>query len=139
MCIRDRGHEVGNHTYTHPKLTTLADLQVEVEIQKTQDIMDEELHYRPAWFRPPYGEFRQNQVGMLAKRGLDIVLWSVTSEDWSQPGEDKIVRTILAKTKPGSIILCHDRHRQTADALGSILDGLLERNFTFATLSSLLE
>jgi peptidoglycan/xylan/chitin deacetylase (PgdA/CDA1 family) len=134
-----QGHEVGNHTFTHPKLTTLTDAQVEEEIEKTQEIMDEVLHHRAAWFRPPYGALRQNQAGLLAKRDLGIVLWSVDSQDWSQPGADKIAGTILAETKPGSIILCHDLHPQTAEGIGAILDGLLERGFLFATLSALLE
>jgi peptidoglycan/xylan/chitin deacetylase (PgdA/CDA1 family) len=132
------GHEVGNHTFTHPKLTTLADREVEAEIQKTQDIMADALNYHAAWFRPPYGALRQNQAGLLASRGLGIVLWSVDSQDWSQPGAPKIVETALAETKPGSILLCHDRHQQTAHAIGPILDGLLECGFTFATLSTLL-
>jgi len=132
------GHEVGNHTFTHPNLTTLADHAIDAEIQKTQDIMDKMLNHRPAWFRPPYGALHQNQAAMLARRGLGIVLWSVDSKDWSQPGEAKIVGTVLAETKPGSIILCHDLHRQTADGVGAILDGLLERGFTFATLSALM-
>jgi len=132
------GHEVGNHTFTHPKLTTLADHEVDTEIQKTQDIMDEALNHRAAWFRPPYGELRQNQAGLLASKGLGIVLWNVDSQDWSEPGEAKIIETALAETKPGSIILCHDRHQQTAHALGPILDGLLEQGFAPATLSELL-
>jgi len=132
------GHEVGSHTFTHAKLTTLADPQAEEEIQKTQDILAEALNHRAAWFRPPYGVLRQNQAALLAKRGLGIALWSVDSQDWSHPGEAKIIGTVLAEAKPGSIILCHDLHRQTADAMGPILDGLLERGFTFATLSELM-
>jgi peptidoglycan/xylan/chitin deacetylase (PgdA/CDA1 family) len=132
------GHEVGNHTFTHPKLTMLADEQVDAEIQKTQDIMGEALNHRPAWFRPPYGALRQNQAGMLVRRGLGIVLWSVDSQDWSQPDEVKIAGTVLAETMPGSIMLCHDLHRQTANGVGAILDGLRERGFAFVTLSELL-
>ena len=133
------GHDVGNHTFTHPKLTTLTDAQVDAEIQKTQDIIGEVLNHRPAWFRPPYGALRQNQAGMLVRRDLGIVNWSVDSHDWSQPGEAKIAGRVLAETRPGSIILCHDLHRQTANGMGPILDGLIERDFAFATLSELLQ
>ena len=133
------GHEIGNHTFTHPKLTTLSDAQVDAEIQKTQDIMGEVMNHRAAWFRPPFGEFRRNQAGIPGMKDLGIVLWSVDPADWSQPGEAKIAETILGETKPGSIIICHDTHRQTADAMGPILDGLLERGFAFAKLSELLE
>jgi peptidoglycan/xylan/chitin deacetylase (PgdA/CDA1 family) len=132
------GHEIGNHTFTHPKLTTLPDAQVDAEIQKTQDIMSGMLNHRAAWFRPPYGALRRNQAGIPGMKGLGIVLWSVDPGDWAQPGEEKIVGTVLAETRPGSIILCHDVHRQTADGVGAMLDGLLERGFTFATLSVFL-
>ena len=132
------GHDVGNHTFTHPNLTTLADQQVEAEIQKTQDIMGEVLNHRAVWFRPPYGTLRQKQAGILQKAGLRVVLWNVSTEDWSQPGESKIVGTVLAETTPGSIILCHDLYPQTANSVGPILDGLLERGFLPATLSALL-
>ncbi|MCE0523372.1 MAG: polysaccharide deacetylase family protein [Methylacidiphilales bacterium] len=132
------GHEIGNHTFTHPKLTTLPDAQVEEEIQKTQDIMGKILNHRPVWFRPPYGALRPNQTAVLRMRGLGVVLWSVDPGDWAQPGTDKIIGTVLAETRPGSIILCHDAHRQTADGTGAMLDGLLERGLAFTTLSSLL-
>jgi len=132
------GHEVGNHTFTHPKLTTLSDQQAEAEIQKTQDIIGEVLHHRAVWFRPPYGALSRNQAGIVQKTGLRVVLWNVDPADWSQPGEDKIARTVLAETKPGSIIVCHDLHAQTANSLGPILDGLAERDFMPATLSALL-
>ena len=133
------GHEIGNHTFTHPKLTALTDAQVEAEIQKTQDIMGQLLNHRATWFRPPFGALRQNQAALVEKAGLRVALWSVDSQDWSQPGESKMTETILKEAKPGSIIICHDLHWQTADAIGSILDGLTERGFVFATLSALLK
>lgn len=132
------GHEAGNHSYTHPKLTTLPDAQVIEEIQKTQAIMDEVLNQRAVWFRPPFGALRGDQAGIVKKEGLDVVMWSVDSADWSEPGEDKIVETILTKTQPGSIILCHDWRKQTADCIGRVVDGLLERGYEFVTVSALL-
>jgi peptidoglycan/xylan/chitin deacetylase (PgdA/CDA1 family) len=131
------GHEIGNHTYTHPKLTTLPDADVDMEIQRTQDAIDAHLHYRSAWFRPPYGLLRQNQAHVLQAKGLGIVMWNVDPGDWAQPGEAKITGTILSETKAGSIIVCHDSHRQTANSLPAILDGLLEKGLTPVTLSKL--
>jgi peptidoglycan/xylan/chitin deacetylase (PgdA/CDA1 family) len=132
------GHEIGNHTATHPKLTTLPEAEVEAEIQKTQDIIADRLHYRSAWFRPPYGLLRQNQAHLLQARKLRIVLWNVDPGDWAQPGEARITGTILSETKPGSIIVCHDCHLQTANSLPAILDGLIERGLMPITLSTLL-
>ena len=133
------GHEIANHTFTHPNLTVLSDQQVEDEIQKTEDIMGEVLNHRARWFRPPYGALRRNQAALLAKHGLGIVLWSVDPGDWAQPGTDKIVEAILNGAKPGSIILCHDMHRQTADGVGAVCDELRERNLSIGRLSTLLQ
>ena len=85
------GHELGNHTYTHAKLTTLADEKVAGEIELTQRIMHDQLAYTAKWFRPPFGAFRQNQAARATKAGLGVVLWSIDSNDWSQPGEERIV------------------------------------------------
>ena len=132
------GHEICNHTFNHVKLNTLSDQQVNWEIQKTQDTISELLNYRPTWLRPPYGAFRKNQIGILQSLNVGVVFWSVDSRDWSQPGEEKISNTILTHTKPGSIILCHDLHKQTASCIGQILDGLLERKFEFTSISAFL-
>jgi peptidoglycan/xylan/chitin deacetylase (PgdA/CDA1 family) len=132
------GHEIGNHTYTHPNLTTLPAVQVDAEIQMTEDVIADVLQHRCRWFRPPYGALRQNQTDMLMARGLGVVLWNVDPADWSQPGEDHISSTVLSETKPGSIILCHDAHAQTANCIGPILDGLIQRSFALTTLSELL-
>ena len=59
------------------------------------------------------------------------MFWSVDPGDWAQPGETKIVETILKETKSGSIVLCHDMHAQTANCVGQILDGLLSKGSDF--------
>jgi len=131
------GHDVGNHTYTHPKLPSLNDEQACAEIQKTDDIMLETMNYRPIWFRPPYGELRPDQFGLVARHGMRPVLGNASTRDWSEPGEDKILSTIL--TAPaGSIIICHDFAEQTANCLGRALDSLLERGIVPVTLTTLL-
>jgi len=132
------GHEVCNHTFNHLKLNSLPDQQVDWEIQKTQDTIGEVLNQRPAWLRPPYGAFRKNQMPIPAGKDLGVVFWSVDPRDWSQPGEGKIVDTILTETKPGSIILCHDLHKQTANCIGQVLDGLLAKDFEFINMSAFL-
>jgi peptidoglycan/xylan/chitin deacetylase (PgdA/CDA1 family) len=132
------GHEVGNHTLTHPKLTALPDAQVEAEVDKTQEIIRDVLRHHAIWFRPPFGALRQNQAGMILKAGLRVVLWNVDPGDWAQPGETKIIKTVLAESRPGSIILCHDKYQQTANSVGAVLDGLMERGLEPVTLSALL-
>lgn len=132
------GHEVGNHSFTHPKLNALPDIQVDLEIQKTQDIIHEILDYRPICFRPPYLAFRKDQAPISHGKGLKIICGDVNSKDWAQPGEEAIVTNIRSATKAGSIIICHDMHAQTANCVGQILDELRHRDFIFVTCSELV-
>jgi peptidoglycan/xylan/chitin deacetylase (PgdA/CDA1 family) len=133
------GHTIANHSLTHPRLSDLPNAQATHEIQRAQDIFADVLGVRPIWFRPPYGALRPDQHEMVRGLGLRTVMWNVDPGDWAQPGEDKIISTILRETQAGAIILCHDRHPQTANAIGVILDGLLERGFRPVTLSVLME
>jgi peptidoglycan/xylan/chitin deacetylase (PgdA/CDA1 family) len=136
--VRDEGHEICNHTFTHPKLNTLADNRVEWELQMCTETIHKATNHVPTWLRPPYGAFRKNQGFMPASQSLGVVLWSVDPRDWSQPGEDKIFNVILGETRPGSIILCHELHRQTPNVIGRVLDALLEKGFEFTNISNLL-
>ncbi len=132
------GHDIGNHTYTHPKLTALPESQVIAEIRKTQDIIAKEMNYSARWFRPPYGAFRADQSALVEQAGMRVVLWNIDPSDWSQPGEDKITGTIFEKAAAGAIVVCHDFSEQTANCMGVLLDGLLTRGLTPVTLSRLL-
>ena len=136
--VRDEGHEICNHTYTHPKLNSLPDNRVDWELQMCQETIHKATDHVPVWLRPPYGAFRKNQAFVPTSKNLGVVLWSVDPRDWSQPGEDKIVNTILTEARPGSIILCHDLHKQTANCVGRVLDGLLEKGFEFTNMSNFL-
>jgi len=132
------GHDVGNHTFTHPKLTELPPMRAEEEIQKTQDVIHDVLGLQPAWFRPPYGDFRDNLAPLVTSRNMRIVMGNVDPADWSKPGEDKIIEVITRDAKPGAIAICHDMHAQTANAIGAVLDKLIAAGLQPVTLSELM-
>lgn len=136
--VAGEGHEIGNHTFSHPKLNSLPDQQVRLEIQQTQEIIIDTIKVRPTCFRPPYLAFRRNQSSIPQDMGLSIICGDVDSRDWAQPGEDKINDTILSQAKCGSIIICHDLHLQTASCIGPILDKLHEKGLIIAKMSSFL-
>jgi len=137
--VAAEGHEIGNHTFTHPKLNSLPDQQAALEIQQTQDTIVEVTQQRPVCFRPPFLAFRKNQAPIAHGKGMRIICGDVDSRDWSQPGEAKIIETILLQATAGSIIICHDNSPQTANCIAQILDKLLEQGFTFVTVSSLID
>ncbi len=136
--VREEGHEIGNHSYTHPQLGRLPAPQVLAQLQKTQEAIEQATGFRPRWMRPPYGSFRPAQAPLASEEGLGVVLWSVDTRDWARPGTERILETVLTQSHPGSIVLMHDLHLQTAEVVGRVLDGLLERGFEFATISGFL-
>ena len=107
------GHEVGNHSWTHPQLSKLSDDRVTTEINKTQDAIKEASGFTPTLLRPPYGAITARQREWIESQfGLSIILWSVDPFDWKRPGASVITQRILSQARPGAIILV-TRHPQT--------------------------
>ncbi len=133
------GHEIGNHTWSHPKLTALSNSQVRRELSKTRDAIVAASGVKPRTMRPPYGALRQSQRAWIFKEfGYPTILWDVDPEDWRRPGVSVVTSRIVNRTRNGSIILAHDLHKPTVDAMPATLDGLLRRGFKFVTVSQLL-
>lgn len=133
------GHEVANHSYTHPALSRLPTDRVEYEIFKAQDVIAQATGRQPVWFRPPYGAFRPADQGAIPRaKSLGIAMWSVDPRDWAKPGSQAIVQRVTSHARPGSIILLHDLHDQTAQATGDLLDRLLDQSFNLTTMTQLL-
>lgn len=137
--IADEGHEVGNHSWSHPFLSKLGNTQVLREIDKTTMAIWNATGRPPVTFRPPYGAFTRQQRSWLHQgRKLPTVLWSVDPADWRRPGSSVVARRILKQSHKGAIILSHDIHRGTIDAMPTTLDGLSKRGMTFVTVSQIL-
>jgi peptidoglycan/xylan/chitin deacetylase (PgdA/CDA1 family) len=133
------GHEVGNHSYTHPDLARMSDDAVRSEIQKTQDAIINASGYKPILMRPPYGALTPRQRLWVSQDfGVKIILWDVDPLDWKRPGPSVVASRIIAGTRPGSIILSHDIHSQTVDAMPVVFDTLLAKGYKFVTVSELL-
>jgi len=137
--IVSEGHEVGNHTWTHRKLTALSDASVRVEMNRTRNAIVAACGVQPRTMRPPYGALRQSQRAWIYKEyGYPTILWNVDPEDWKRPGLSVVTSRIVNGTRNGSIVLAHDLHKPTVDAMPATLDGLLRRGFKFVTVSQLL-
>jgi peptidoglycan/xylan/chitin deacetylase (PgdA/CDA1 family) len=133
------GHEIGNHTYTHRSLTTLSDALVREEINKTRDAIQHAAGVQPRTLRPPYGALRQSQRQWIhAELGLPTILWSVDPLDWKRPGPPIVAQRILAGVTPGAIVLSHDLHSQTVDAMPATLDALIQKGYKFLSVSQLI-
>ena len=133
------GHEIGNHSWTHPQLSKLSDDRVTAEITNTQDAIKDASGFTPTLLRPPYGAITARQREWIESQfGLNIILWSVDPFDWKRPGPSVITQRILSQTRPGAIILSHDIHKQTVDAMPATLDGLLAKGYKFVTVTQLI-
>jgi peptidoglycan/xylan/chitin deacetylase (PgdA/CDA1 family) len=137
--ILAEGNEVGNHSWTHPQLSKLSDDRVTAEITKTQDAIKQASGFTPTILRPPYGAITPRQRAWIETQfGLNIILWSVDPFDWKRPGASVITQRILSQVRPGAIILSHDIHKQTVDAMPATLDGLIAKGYKFTTVSQLI-
>ena len=133
------GHEIGNHSYTHRLFSKMSDSDIRQELTRTRDAVVRAAGVQPRTLRPPYGGMLQHQREWVnAEFGYPIILWSVDPLDWKRPGSSAVCSRILSSTTAGSIVLAHDLHRQTVDAMPATLDGLLQRGFKFVTVSQLL-
>jgi peptidoglycan/xylan/chitin deacetylase (PgdA/CDA1 family) len=133
------GHEVGNHSYTHPVLSKMSDDAVRSEIQKTQDAIIGAAGYKPILMRPPYGALSPTQRRWISNEyGFKIILWDVDPLDWKDRNSQVVAQRIISGTRPGSIILSHDIHATTVEAMPVVFDALLAKGYKFVTVSELI-
>lgn len=133
------GHEIGNHTHTHRLLSKLGDTEVRSELSRCRDAVARAAGVQMRTMRPPYGGLLQRQREMVhSEFGYPTILWSVDPLDWKRPGPSVVTSRILSGTTAGGIVLAHDLHAQTVDAMPATIDGLLRRGFKFVTVSQLL-
>lgn len=133
------GHEIANHSWSHPLLTKLSDAQYHDQITRTHEAIVRATGVTPHLLRPPYGALTQRQrEWAYSEYGYPTILWSVDPFDWKRPGSAAVTARILSATTPGGIILAHDIHSQTVDAMPATLDTLLARGYKFVTVSQLL-
>jgi peptidoglycan/xylan/chitin deacetylase (PgdA/CDA1 family) len=133
------GHEIGNHSWSHPNLAKLSDEAVRSQLRRTEDIIVKTAGVKPKLMRPPYGELTKRQrVWVNHDFGYKVILWDVDPLDWKRPGPSVVARRIIAGARPGSIILSHDIHPPTIEAMPQVFDALLAKGFKFVTVSELL-
>ncbi len=133
------GHEVGNHSYSHKLLSKMSDAAIREDLTRCRDAIGKAAGVQPRTMRPPYGGLLQRQREWVhAEFGYPTILWSVDPLDWKRPGPGVVCSRILSQTTSGSIVLAHDLHGATVDAMPATLDGLLQRGFQFVTVSQLL-
>ncbi|WP_397536921.1 polysaccharide deacetylase family protein [Rummeliibacillus pycnus] len=134
--VQEAGHEIGNHTYSHPNLKNLTNAQIKSQLTKTSVAIKKATGHNPTLFRPPYGSV-DNRVRVQTK--LPVILWSVDTRDWEHHNSQKLLEYVKKETYPGAIILMHDIHMPTADGLDAVITYLEKQGYSFVTVSELNE
>ena len=136
------GHEIENHTYTHPDLTKDNVLQTEEEIQKNQAIIERLTNKEPHYFRPPKRLFTNNTLDVAEANGLQTILWSVCVEHQAAKTVEDMANRVIKYAKPGTIILTHDGRldrTRSVEALPLIIEGYQKQGYRFVRLDELLK
>ncbi|HIW30562.1 MAG TPA: polysaccharide deacetylase family protein [Candidatus Luteococcus avicola] len=129
------GNQVGDHTFDHKQLTNLSASEQRYEVTRAADAIEQASGVRPTTLRPPYGAFNKatRQVA-----GMPLVLWDVDTRDWQTHSAAKTTKHALNDSTSGSIILMHDIHASTVEAIPGIITGLRKLGFTLVTVDELL-
>ncbi|WP_326574426.1 polysaccharide deacetylase family protein [Streptomyces sp. NBC_00481] len=130
--MADDGHVVGNHTWSHPLLTTLSRPRIHAEMARTSEIIEKEYGEPPLWFRAPYGAWNRAAFRFGAALGMEPLGWTVDTLDWRTPGARTIAERVEDGAGPGVVVLSHDAggdRSQSVEALRDYLPELLESGY----------
>ncbi|MBB5139350.1 peptidoglycan/xylan/chitin deacetylase (PgdA/CDA1 family) [Thermocatellispora tengchongensis] len=132
------GHEIGNHTYSHARLTELSEQEILAEVTDAQQAIRAATGREPALMRPPFGAVDERVQAVAEFAGLPVVMWTGSTRDWELKDTRKIAAKALGLARRDAVILMHDIVPQTVAAMPKILTELRERGYHVVTVSSVL-
>ena len=136
--IQARGHQLGNHSWSHPELPKLSVDQIAGEIDQTNNAIKQAVGTKPNIIRPPYGAFNRAVLEQFRQRGMSAVVWSVDTRDWADRNSEIVCSRAVAGARNGAVILMHDIHQTSVNAVPCILDSLKQQGYSFVTVQNLI-
>lgn len=136
--IVEAGHEVGNHSYSHPDMKSLQTSKVRDELKRTNDIIEVTTGEKVKWFAPPSGSYRDEVVQIADEMDMRTIMWSVDTIDWQKPSPDVLIDRVMGKMHKGAIVLMHPT-ASTANALNALIVQVKEKELRLGTVSSLVK
>ena len=133
--MTEAGHEIGNHSYIHPRFSRISTLRYIFEVWRTSLMIWSTTESYPIFFRFPYGD--EDPRIKWFHHG-PIIAWNVDANDWKEKNPKKLTKNIVRQTESGSIILLHDIREDTLSALPSIIENLEGEGYTFVPLRELI-
>ncbi len=136
--IHERGHEIGNHSATHPNMSTLSKAQIEQELNDTGKRIYELIDKKPFLFRPPFGDYNDLLIQTCRENGYYAIQWDIDSLDWKNLGVVPVVDTVVRNVTDGSIVLFHNNADYISEYLPLVIERLLENGFEIVPVSELI-
>ncbi len=132
------GHEVCNHSDTHPHMRKLSQEEIKAQVKKCSEKIASATGIKPILFRPPYGDYNDTVIQAVENLNMYPIQWNVDSLDWKNPTPDQIANRVLTSVKPGSIVLFHNGAKNTPAALPRVLQTLQAEGYQIVPVSQLI-
>ena len=136
--IAEAGHDIGNHSNTHPDLTQLDSWSIRYEMETCSADIEALTGKRPTLFRNPYGAYDSRVIGTALGLGMDCIQWDVDTLDWTNNSGDEICARIRSRIRNGSIILMHNAGGNTAKSLPMIIQTIYDLGYEIVPISELV-
>ncbi|MBT2654376.1 polysaccharide deacetylase family protein [Bacillus sp. ISL-18] len=136
--IVSAGHEVGNHSYSHPDMSKLTAAKAKEQIIKTNEIIEAATGEKSVWFAPPSGSYRDETVKIAHDLNMKTVMWTVDTVDWRKPSPDVLINRVISKIDKGSMVLMHPTEA-TAKSLDRLITLIEKKNLHIGTVSELMD
>lgn len=136
--IQARGHQLGNHSWSHPELNKVSAEQLASEIDQTNNAIKQAVGTKPNIIRPPYGAFNRAVLEQFRQRGMSAIVWSVDTRDWADRNSEIVCSRAVAGARNGAVILMHDIHQTSVNAVPCILNSLKQQGYSFVTVQNLI-
>ena len=133
-----RGHEIGNHSNTHPQMSKLGEEGIREELRMMSDKVEKLTGVRPTLFRPPYGDYNDRVIQVARAEGYEAVQWSIDSLDWKDRGTQDIIKRCTYKVENGDIVLFHNDSNDIVNALPTVIQHYQGLGFTIIPVGQIV-
>ena len=135
--IVSSGHEVGNHSYSHPDMKQLTASRAREQMVKTNEIIEAATGEKCVWFAPPSGSYRDETIKVADELKMMTVMWTVDTVDWKKPSPDVLINRVMTKIDNGSMVLMHPTE-STAKSLNRLITQIKQKDLKIGTVSELM-
>ncbi|GKU82521.1 polysaccharide deacetylase family protein [Niallia sp. NCCP-28] len=135
--IVDAGHEVGNHSYSHPDMSKIGTAQINQELKKTNDVIEATTGKTVNWFAPPSGSYTNEVVNIASQYNMGTLMWSIDTIDWRKPSKEELINRVVEKVHNGAMILMHPT-QPTTSSIDQLIEQIQAKGYEINTVTELL-